>query len=51
MSRGKETGSNSAVANDFSTMRVNTMRKMLHDKGLDIDGSREMMIARLEKNA
>ena len=38
----------STNANGFSKMRVNTLRKMLHEKGLDVDGSREMMIARLE---
>lgn len=31
-------------------MRVNTLRKLLHEKGLDVDGSREMMVARLEEN-
>ena len=46
MHRGKEKGS-ATSANDFSTMRVNNLRKMLHEKGLDVDGSREMMIARL----
>ena len=38
----------STYANDLSTIRVSTLRSMLHEKGLDIDGSREMMIARLE---
>lgn len=46
-SRGKAKGITSIV--DFSSMRVSTMRKMLHEKGLDIDGSREMMIARLKE--
>ena len=35
--------------NDLNSMRVNALRKMLHKKGLDVDGSREMMIARLEE--
>ena len=48
---GNSSTSSSADANDFGTMRINTMRKMLHEKGLDIDGSRETMIARLEENA
>ena len=46
-SRGKAKGVTSIV--DFSSMRVSTMRKMLHEKGLDIDGSMEMMIARLKE--
>lgn len=33
------------------SMRVNTLRKRLHEKGLDIDGSREAMIARLEEHS
>lgn len=33
---------------DLYKMRVNALRNKLHDKGLDVDGSREMMIARLE---
>jgi len=31
--------------------RVSTLREKLHAKGLDIDGSREAMIARLEQNS
>ena len=38
-----------ASSNDLPTRRVNDLRKMLHDKGLDVDGSREMMIARLKE--
>ena len=38
----------SSDANDVSTMRVNDLRKMLHEHGLDIDGSRETMISLLE---
>ncbi|KAL7554459.1 hypothetical protein ACHAWF_017915 [Thalassiosira exigua] len=33
------------------SMRVANLRKSLHDKGLDIDGSREMMIALLKENS
>ena len=32
-------------------MRVCTLRKMLHDKRLDVDGSREAMIALLKENS
>ncbi|KAL7549017.1 hypothetical protein ACHAWF_013205 [Thalassiosira exigua] len=34
-------------SNDFATMKVCTLRKMLHEKGLPIDGSREAMIVLL----
>ena len=43
VNRGEEKGNN-----NLSTMRVNALRKRLQEKGLDIDGSREIMIARLE---
>jgi len=49
VARGKKEGSARSDANDFSTMRVSELRKMLHEKGLDIDGSREAMISRLEE--
>jgi len=34
----------------YNTMRVGTLRKMLDKKGLDVDGSREAMIALLKEN-
>mmetsp|Transcript_17910 Transcript_17910/g.32531 ORF Transcript_17910/g.32531 Transcript_17910/m.32531 type:complete len:382 (-) Transcript_17910:395-1540(-) len=37
--------------NGFRTMRVSDLRKQLHKKGLDIDGSREAMIAILKENS
>ncbi|KAL7546518.1 hypothetical protein ACHAWF_009846 [Thalassiosira exigua] len=33
------------------TMRVSQLRKVLHQKGLDIDGSRETLIALIKENA
>ena len=52
VARGKEEGSaSSADAGDLSTTRVSALRKMLHEKGLDIDGSREAMIALLEEKS
>jgi len=45
---GKKKGSDST---GFRKMRVAELRKILHEEGLDIDGSREMMIARLEANS
>ena len=54
MTRGKseegEEKTAKSVLKDYNTMRVNTLRKLLHEKGLDVDGSREMMVARLEEN-
>ena len=36
---------------DYNKMRVGTLRKILDEKGLDVDGSRETMIALLKENA
>jgi len=36
---------------EYDAMRVSALRKKLHERGLDIDGSREAMIARLEENS
>lgn len=47
MSRGKKkSGENSE--NDFSTIRISELRQKVHEKGLDVDGSRETLIAALE---
>ena len=40
---------NQGSPNKFSMMRVSTLRKMLDEKGLEVDGSREAMISRLEQ--
>ena len=37
------------ISTDYNKMRVGTLRKMLDDKGLDVDGSREAMIALLKE--
>ena len=52
MKRGKkkDDGGNDGPG-ELSTMRVGTLRKMLHEKGLDVDGSREAMIALLKENS
>ena len=55
MARGEEqTGDSGEDEEDESTkyvkMRVGTLRKMLDEKGLDVDGSRESMIALLKKD-
>ena len=36
---------------DLNTMRVSELRKKLDEKGLDVDGSREAMIARLKEQS
>ena len=49
VNREMDDGGAGSNAGDLGTMRVNELRKMLHEKGLDVDGSREMMIARLQE--
>jgi hypothetical protein len=34
---------------DYKRMCVSTLRRMINDKGLDVDDSREMLISRLEE--
>jgi len=38
-------------SNDYNNMRVGTLRKMLDEKGLDVDGSRESMISLLKEQS
>jgi len=38
----------SSKGNKFSTMRVSELRRLAHEKGLSVDGSREMLIASLK---
>ena len=35
---------------DYSTLRISDLRQRAHKKGLDVDGSREMLIAALEES-
>ena len=51
VNRGREEGNASANSSDLSTTRVSELRRMLDEKGLEIDGSRETMIALLEENS
>ena len=46
--REDDTSGNAII--NYNKMRVGTLRKMLHEKGLDVDGSREAMIALLKEN-
>ncbi|KAL7543893.1 hypothetical protein ACHAXR_013386 [Thalassiosira sp. AJA248-18] len=48
VTRGKRKDDAGSGDNDYDTMRVGALRKKLHEKGLDIDGSREAMIALLK---
>ncbi|KAL7533349.1 hypothetical protein ACHAXR_008059 [Thalassiosira sp. AJA248-18] len=50
MNRGKKQDEDSSDANNYNTMRVSTLRRKLYQKGLDVDGSREAMIAVLKEN-
>ena len=51
VTRGKKKDTNTGEDGDeLSTMRVSELRKNLDEKGLDIDGSREAMIASLKDN-
>ena len=51
MARGEEQTEDGGEEDDikYNKMRVGTLRKMLDDKGLDVDGSREAMIALLKE--
>ena len=57
VARGEESEDDSDSENgegesiDYNKMRVGTLRKILDEKGLDVDGSREAMIALLKENA
>ena len=48
--RTDEDGGTSDTSN-YNNMRVGTLRRMLDNKGLDVDGSREAMIALLKDNS
>ena len=41
-------GSSEDNERDYKRMRVATLRKKLDEKGLDVDGSKEMLVSRLE---
>ena len=48
VARGEQSGDGDSK--DYNKMRVGKLRKMLDDKGLDVDGSREAMIALLKEH-
>ena len=52
VARAEKAATNATSGGDqFSTMRVSELRLKAHEKELDVDGSREMLIAALEKSA
>jgi len=53
MARGEQSGDDGEEDESikYNKMRVGTLRKMLDEKGLDVDGSRESMIALLKENS
>ena len=49
VTRGEQSGDRDST--DYNKMRVGKLRKMLDEKGLDVDGSREAMIALLKEQS
>jgi len=45
MARGKGGDTGAEGGDKFNSMRINELRRKIHEKGLDIDGSRETLIA------
>ena len=50
VSRGKKKIGASGNNNELNTMRISELRRKLYEKGLDVDVSRETMIATLKEN-
>ena len=42
-------GAAAIVENEFNVMRISELRRIAHVRGLDVDGSREMLIAALKE--
>ena len=51
MARWEKKANGSCDRESMDTMRVGTLRRMLHEKGLEVDGSRDALIARLKENS
>ena len=52
MARGtRKSGNNASNDDQLCTMRISDLRRKVHEKGLDVDGSREMLIAALEESS
>ena len=50
VTREKKKAANATVEDDLSIMRVSELRLKLDEKGLDVDVSREAMIAALQES-
>ena len=50
VARGKKKGSSGGNGDSLRIMSVNDLRRKMVEKGLDVDGSREAMIAALKEN-
>jgi hypothetical protein len=50
-SRNKKKDANGTNVDDLSILCVSDLRRMLHKMGLDVDGSREAMIASIKSNS
>ena len=50
VARGEQQPEGEGDSKDYNKMRVGKLRTMLDDKGLDVDGSREAMIALLKEH-
>ena len=48
-SKKRPASSDADSGRDYKRMRVSTLRQQLDDNGLDVDGSKEMLVARLEE--
>jgi hypothetical protein len=44
----RNNGTNVNVDNHYNALRISELRKRAHEKGLNVDGSREMLIAALK---
>jgi hypothetical protein len=51
VNRGKKKIGASGNNNELNTMRISELRRKLYEKGLDVDVSRETMIATLKENS
>ena len=49
--KGAGKGDGGKSGDKYTTMKISDLRKQLHGKGLDVDVSRETMIALLKENS
>jgi hypothetical protein len=49
--RGDNRAGGGSGENEFNAMRISELRWKSHEKGLEVDGSREMLIAALKAHA